>query len=136
MYKALKSIKDSSKKQSVEITTTKQLKDIATISANNDEFIGGIIAEAMEAVNRKGIITVDPSESTDTYVEIVEGMQFSNGYLSPYFVNNKEKMNVSFENPNILILNKKLRNLSEIIEPLNASVRENTQVMIIVPDVA
>ena len=135
MYKALKSIKDSIKKQSVEITTTKQLKDIATISANNDEFIGGIIAEAMEAVNRKGIITVDPSESTDTYVEIVEGMQFSNGYLSPYFVNNKEKMNVSFENPNILILNKKLRNLSEIIEPLNASVRENTQVMIIVPDV-
>lgn len=135
MDKALETIKECIKKQATPVENNKQLIDVATISANNDSFIGNIIGEAMEVVKRKGIITVDPSESTETYVEAVEGLQFSNGYLSPYFINNKLKMNVELHNPQIIIMKEKLKNLKDIMEVLNDVVSNKESVLIIATDI-
>lgn len=135
MDKALECIKNSIKKQARPIENNKQLVDVATISANNDSFIGELIGKAMETVKRKGIITVDPSESTETYVEAVEGIQFSNGYLSPYFINNKVKMNVEMHNPQIIIMKEKLKNLKDIMEVLNEVVSNKEQVVIVTTDI-
>lgn len=135
MDKALNLIKTQIVEMSKPIENTKQLVDVATISANNDPFIGELIGKAMETVKRKGIITVDPSESTETYVEEVEGIQFTNGYLSPYFINNKAKMNVEMHKPQIIIMKEKLKSLQEIMEVLNNVATNKDSVLIIVPDI-
>src|SRR5579875_1801377 len=102
--KAVKAVVEHLKKQSEKIgTDTKKIEQVATISANNDPTIGALIAEAMQKVSKDGVITVEEAKGTDTYVDVVEGMQFDRGYLSPYFVTNSEKMEAVLENPYILI---------------------------------
>ena len=87
---------------------SKKIQQVASISANNDETIGKLIAEAMTKVGKEGVITVEEAKGTDTTVEVVEGMQFDRGYISPYFVTNSEKMEAELENPYILIYDKKI----------------------------
>ena len=82
----------------------RKIKQVASISANNDETIGALIAEAMEKVKKEGVITVEEAKGTDTTVEVVEGMQFDRGYLSPYFVTDGEKMEADLESPYILVV--------------------------------
>src|SRR5207244_4457642 len=88
---------------------------VGTISANNDEAIGTIIAQAMDKVGKDGVITVEEAKTMDTSLEVVEGMQFDRGYLSPYFVTDPERMEVVLENPYILIYEKKISNLKDLL---------------------
>ena len=87
---------------------SKKIEQVASISANNDATIGKLIAEAMTKVGKEGVITVEEARGTETTVEVVEGMQFDRGYISPYFVTNSEKMEAELENPYILIYDKKI----------------------------
>src|SRR5690606_22159529 len=103
------------KKNSRAISTTSEIAQVGTISANNDAEIGKMIADAMEKVGKEGVITIEESKTAETYSEVVEGMQFDRGYLSPYFVTNTEKMQVEFDNPQILITDKKIANMRELL---------------------
>jgi len=111
-----------------------KIENVAKISANGDETIGKLIAEAMQKVKKEGVITVEESKGTDTYVDVVEGMQFDRGYLSAYFVTNTEKMEVEMENPFILIHDKKISSLKEILPLLEAAVQTNRPLLIIAED--
>ncbi len=93
----------------------KKIEDVARVSANNDETIGRLIAEAMEKVKKEGVITVDEAKGTETNIEVVEGMQFDRGYISPYFVTDAEKMQCVMDNPFILLYDKKISNLKDIL---------------------
>jgi chaperonin GroEL len=105
--KAVAAVVASLKKMSVKVDgDNEKIKQVATISANNDSEIGGLIAEAMGKVKQEGVITVEDAKGINTYVDVVEGMQFDRGYISPYFVTNTEKMEAVYENPYILIHNK------------------------------
>ena len=112
-----------------------KIKQVATISANNDEAIGGLIAEAMGKVKKEGVITVEEAKGTDTTVEIVEGMQFDRGYLSPYFVTNSEKMIADLENPYILIFDKKISTMKDLLPILEKSAQSGRPLLIIAEDV-
>ncbi len=119
-------------------TPTKDKRDIAqvgTISANNDSTIGGIIAEAMEKVGKEGVITVEEAKAMDTSLEVVEGMQFDRGYLSPYFVTDPERMEVSLENPFILIHEKKISNMREMLPLLEQVAKSGRPLVILAEDV-
>lgn len=106
--KAVLKVVENLKTQAVEVgDDLKKIENVAKISANGDETIGKLIAEAMQKVSKEGVITVEESKGTDTYVDVVEGMQFDRGYISPYFVTDTEAMEVDFENPLILIHDKK-----------------------------
>jgi chaperonin GroEL len=118
--------------------TTKDQREIAqvgTISANNDETIGNIIAEAMNKVGKEGVITVEEAKSMETTLEVVEGMQFDRGYLSPYFVTDPEKMVASLENPYILINEKKISNMKDLLPILEQVAKMGKPLMIIAEDV-
>ena len=118
--------------------TTKDQREIAqvgTISANNDETIGNIIAEAMNKVGKEGVITVEEAKSMETTLEVVEGMQFDRGYLSPYFVTDPEKMVVSLEDPYILINEKKISNMKDLLPILEQVAKMGKPLMIIAEDV-
>ncbi|MBW2518211.1 MAG: chaperonin GroEL, partial [Deltaproteobacteria bacterium] len=118
--------------------TTKDQREIAqvgTISANNDETIGNIIAEAMNKVGKEGVITVEEAKSMETTLEVVEGMQFDRGYLSPYFVTDPEKMVVSIEDPYILIHEKKISNMKDLLPVLEQVAKMGKPLMIIAEDV-
>jgi chaperonin GroEL len=117
--------------QSQKIESLEKVKQVATISANNDEEIGQIIADAMEAVGFDGIITVAESRTAETFVEIVEGMQFNNGYLSPYLVNNTEKGIVEFDNPLILLYDGKISSMNDILQFLEFSNKSARPLLII-----
>jgi chaperonin GroEL len=105
--KAVAAVVASLKKMSVKVDgDNEKIKQVATISANNDSTIGGLIAEAMGKVKQEGVITVEDAKGINTYVDVVEGMQFDRGYISPYFVTNTEKMEAVYENPFILIYDK------------------------------
>ena len=107
--KAVKAVVTALQKQSIEVgDNLDKIEQVASISANNDSSIGKLIAQAMEKVKKEGVITVEEAKGTDTTVEIVEGMQFDRGYLSPYFVTNAEKMHAELESPYILIYDKKI----------------------------
>lgn len=123
------------KKNTKEVKTTSEIAQVGSISANNDEEIGKMIAEAMEKVGREGVITIEESKTADTYSEVVEGMQFDRGYLSPYFVTNTEKMMVEFDNPNILITDKKIANMKELLPLLEKSVQTSRPLLIVAEDV-
>ena len=123
------------KEQSVDVKDKKKIAQVATISANNDEKIGSLIAEAMEKVGNKGVITVEESKSIDTYLELVEGMQFDKGYLSPYMMTNQEKMDASYEDPYILITDKTISAVKEIVPILEAVASEGKPLIIIAEDV-
>ncbi len=113
----------------------KKIEDVARISANNDEAIGHLIAEAMKKVKKEGVITVDEAKGTETTVDIVEGMQFDRGYISPYFVTNTEKMECVMESPYILIYDKKISNIKDILPVLEATAQSGRGLLIISEDV-
>ncbi len=113
----------------------KKIEDVARISANNDEAIGHLIAEAMKKVKKEGVITVDEAKGTETTVDIVEGMQFDRGYISPYFVTNTEKMECVMESPYILIYDKKISNIKDILPVLEQTAQSGRGLLIISEDV-
>ncbi|MDE6465832.1 MAG: chaperonin GroEL [Duncaniella sp.] len=113
----------------------KKIEDVARISANNDENIGHLIAEAMKKVKKEGVITVDEAKGTETTVDIVEGMQFDRGYISPYFVTDTEKMECAMENPFILLYDKKISNIKDILPVLEATAQSGRGLVIISEDV-
>ncbi|MFZ4456022.1 MAG: chaperonin GroEL [Bacteroidales bacterium] len=112
-----------------------QIEQVATISANNDAVIGKLIADAMRKVSKDGVITIEEAKGTDTTIEVVEGMQFDRGYISPYFVTNTEKMEVEMERPYILIHDKKVSNLKELLPILEPAVQSGRPLLIIAEDV-
>jgi len=113
----------------------KKIESVAKVSANNDSVIGGLIAEAMQKVNKEGVITIEESKGTDTYVDVVEGMQFDRGYLSPYFVTDAEKMVADLETPYILIHDKKISTMKDLLPILEATAQTGKPLMIIAEDV-
>ncbi len=134
--KAVEAIVTDLSKQTQEVgSTTEKIKQVASISANNDEVIGELIAEAFGKVGKEGVITVEEAKGTDTYVDVVEGMQFDRGYLSPYFVTNPEKMETEFENPYILLYDKKISSLKELLPVLEPVAQSGKALLIIAEDV-
>ena len=115
--------------------TSKEIAQVGSISANSDESIGQIIADAMDKVGKEGVITVEEAKGTDTYVDVVEGMQFDRGYLSPYFVTDADKMIADLENPYILLFDKKISNLQEILPILEPVAQSSRPLLIIAEDV-
>ena len=113
----------------------KKIEDVARVSANNDETIGRLIAEAMQKVKKEGVITVDEAKGTETTIDIVEGMQFDRGYISPYFVTNPEKMECVMDAPYILLYDKKISNLKDLLPVLEASAQSGRPLLIIAEDV-
>jgi chaperonin GroEL len=113
----------------------REIAQVGTISANNDETIGNIIAEAMNKVGKEGVITVEEAKSMDTTLEVVEGMQFDRGYLSPYFVTDPEKMVVSLEDPYLLIHEKKISNMKDLLPVLEQVAKMGKPLMVIAEDV-
>ncbi len=113
----------------------KKIEDVARVSANNDETIGRLIAEAMEKVKKEGVITVDEAKGTETNIEVVEGMQFDRGYISPYFVTDAEKMQCVMDQPFILLYDKKISNLKDILPVLEATAQSGRPLLIIAEDV-
>ena len=134
--KAVAKVVESIKAQSEEVGDDfEKIESVARISANNDSEIGQLIAEAMKKVKKEGVITVEEAKGTDTTVEIVEGMQFDRGYISPYFVTNTEKMECEMENPYILIFDKKISSLKEMLPILEATAQSGRPLLIIAEDV-
>lgn len=134
--KAVAKVVESIKSQAKEVGDDyNKIEQVATISANNDNEIGKLIADAMAKVKKEGVITVEEAKGMETTVDIVEGMQFDRGYLSPYFVTNTEKMEVEFDNPFILIHDKKISSLKEILPILEATAQAGRPLLIIAEDI-
>ncbi|MBO5835694.1 MAG: chaperonin GroEL, partial [Bacteroidales bacterium] len=112
-----------------------KIEQVAKISANNDAEIGHLIAEAMKKVHKEGVITIEEAKGTETRIDVVEGMQFDRGYLSPYFVTNTEKMEVQMDSPLILIHDKKISNLKEMLPILEAAAQSGRPLLIIAEDI-
>ena len=112
-----------------------RIKQVASISANNDEEIGELIAHAFNKVGKEGVITVEEAKGMETYVDVVEGMQFDNGYLSPYFVTNPEKMSSELENPYILLIDKKISTMSDLLPILEPVAQSGKSLLIVAEDV-
>ena len=128
-------VTDLGKQAQVVGSDSEKIKQIASISANNDEVIGELIATAFAKVGKEGVITVEEAKGTDTYVDVVEGMQFDRGYLSPYFVTNPEKMEVELERPYILLYDKKVSSLKELLPILEPVAQSGKPLLIIAEDV-
>ncbi len=133
--RAVEKVVEEIKAQSIQVGGRKEIEQVATISANNDPEIGRIIADAMEAVGKDGVITVEESKSAQTTLETVQGMQFDRGYLSPYFVTNADKMEAVLEDPFILIYEKKISNVKDLLPVLEQVVRAGRPILIIAEDV-
>lgn len=133
--KAVGSVVLKLKEISKEVKTNEEIKQVGTISSNNDLEVGSLIAEAMDKVGKDGVITIEESKTAETTLEVVEGMQFDRGYLSPYFVNNPEKMEVAFDDANILITDKKISNMKELLPILEKAVQTGKPLFIIAEDV-
>jgi len=133
--KAVESVVEELKKLSKPTKDQEEIAQVGTISANNDATIGNIIAEAMNKVGKEGVITVEEAKSMDTTLEIVEGMQFDRGYLSPYFVTDPEKMTVALSNPYILLNEKKISTMKDLIPILEQIARMGKPLLIIAEDV-
>lgn len=132
--KAVKVIVDELKKMSKETKEEKEIAQVGTISANNDDTIGNIIAEAMGKVGKEGVITVEEAKGMETTLDIVEGMQFDRGYLSPYFVTDAERMECSLEDPYILLHEKKISNMKDLLPILEQIARSGKPFIIIAED--
>lgn len=132
---AVSSIVEDLKKRSVKISTREQIAQVGTISANGETEIGEMIAKAMERVGNEGVITVEEAKSLETELEVVEGMQFDRGYISPYFITNAEKMVCELENPYILLHEKKLSGLQAMLPLLEAVVQSGRPLLVIAEDV-
>ena len=126
---------DYLKSISKDVSNKEEIAQVGTISANNDHSIGELISEAMEKVGNEGVITVEEAKSTDTFLETVEGMQFDRGYLSPYFVTNADNMEAELENPYILIHEKKISNMKELLPVLEKVVQAGKSLLVIAEDI-
>jgi len=133
MDKASAAIIEELKKISKEVKDKKEIAQVATISANSDETIGNLIAEAMDKVGKDGVITVEEAKGIDDELEVVEGMQFDRGYLSPYFVTNSEKMTCEMENPIILLTDMKITSLKDLV-PMLEQVQQSGRPLLIIAD--
>ena len=131
IHHVIKKLKENSKP----IAGSNEIQQVATISANNDKTIGKMIANAMEKVGKDGVITVEEAKGTETEVKVVEGMEFDRGYLSPYFVTNTEKMETELETPYILICDKKVSTMKDLLPILEAVSQTGKPLMIIAEDV-
>jgi chaperonin GroEL len=132
---AVEAIVADLQKNSKDVTSNDEISQVGTISANGDAEIGRFIADAMKKVGNEGVITVEEAKSLDTELEVVEGMQFDRGYISPYFVTNAEKMQVDMEDPYVLIYEKKLSGLQELLPLLEAAVQTSKPLVIIAEDI-
>ncbi|EAH6528122.1 chaperonin GroEL [Campylobacter coli] len=135
MDKACEAIVAELKKLSREVKDKKEIAQVATISANSDEKIGNLIADAMEKVGKDGVITVEEAKSINDELNVVEGMQFDRGYLSPYFITNAEKMTVELSNPYILLFDKKIANLKDLLPVLEQIQKTGKPLLIIAEDI-
>ena len=133
--KATAAVVEAIKEQSQPCSDTKAIAQVGTISANADETVGRLIAEAMEKVGKEGVITVEEGKGLEDELDVVEGMQFDRGYLSPYFINNQEKMTVEMENPLILLVDKKIDNLQELLPILENVAKSGRPLLIVAEDV-
>ncbi|MGO1584772.1 chaperonin GroEL [Mesonia sp.] len=134
--KAVAAVTEELEKQTKEVgSSSAQIKQVASISANNDELIGELIAEAFGKVGKEGVITVEEAKGTETYVDVVEGMQFDRGFLSPYFVTNSEKMTTDLDNPYILIFDKKISTMKDLMPILEPVAQSGKPLLIIAEDV-
>ena len=134
--KAVEAIVEDLGKQSKEVgNSSEKIKQVASISANNDDVIGDLIAKAFGKVGKEGVITVEEAKGTETYVDIVEGMQFDRGYLSPYFVTNSDKMITDLENPYILLYDKKVSTMKDLLPVLEPVAQSGKPLLIIAEDV-
>src|SRR5690554_4005613 len=134
--KAVEALTENLATQTQEVgNSSEKIKQVASISANNDDKIGELIAQAFEKVGKEGVITVEEAKGTDTYVEVVEGMQFDRGYLSPYFVTNSEKMTADLEDPYILIYDKKISAMKDLLPVLEPVAQSGKPLLIIAEDV-
>ena len=128
-------VTDSIRKSSKQVKGRTEIAQVATVSANGDSNVGSIIADAMEKVGKDGVITVEEGRSLDTELDVVEGMQFDRGYLSPYFVTEPEKMTVELEDPLILLFDKKIANMKDLLPLLEEAARSTKPLLIIAEDV-
>lgn len=134
--KAVSAVVENIKSQAQEVDDDiSKIENVARVSANNDEEIGCLIAEAMEKVKKEGVITVEEAKGTETSVDVVEGMQFDRGYISPYFVTNSEKMECEMDSPYILLYDKKISNLKDMLPILEAVAQSGRPLLIIAEDV-
>jgi chaperonin GroEL len=133
--KAVENIVESLKKTAKSTKDPKEIAQVGTISANGDEEIGGKLAEAMEKVGKEGVITVEESKTAETTLEVVEGMQFDRGYLSPYFVTDPERMEVVFEDAYLLISEKKISNMKDLLPVLEAIAKLEKPLLILAEDI-
>lgn len=134
--KAVAAITANLEEQATEVgNSSDQIKQVASISANNDELIGELIADAFGKVGKEGVITVEEAKGTETYVEVVEGMQFDRGYLSPYFVTSSEKMITELDNPYILLVDKKVSTMKDLMPILEPVAKDGNSLLIIAEDV-
>ena len=132
---AVKSVVDDLKKRSKKVSGGAEIEQVATISANGDPSIGAILAEAMDKVGKEGVITTEEAQSIQTELDVVEGMQFDRGYMSPYFVTNAEKMSCDLDDPYILIHEKKLSGLQPMLPLLESVVQSGRPLLVIAEDV-
>jgi chaperonin GroEL len=133
--KAVKAVVENLKSQSQQVgNDNEKIKQVASISANNDEEIGKLIAEAMAKVSKDGVITIEEAKGIETGIDVVEGMQFDRGYISPYFVTNSEKMEAELENPYILIYDKKISSMKDILHILEKVAQQGAPLLIISED--
>jgi len=134
--KAVEAIVANLNKQAVQVgNSSEKIKQVASISANNDEAIGALITKAFEKVGKEGVITVEEAKGTDTYVDVVEGMQFDRGYLSPYFVTDSEKMEADLESPYILLYDKKISTMKDLLPVLEPVAQSGKPLIVVAEDV-
>ena len=133
--KAVAALVEELKKQSKATTTSKEIAQVGTISANSDSDVGEIIAQAMDKVGKEGVITVEEGKSLANELDVVEGMQFDRGYLSPYFINNPEKQAAILDNPFVLLFDKKISNIRDLLPTLEAVAKAGRPLLIIAEDV-
>jgi chaperonin GroEL len=133
--RAVESITEKLHEASIQIKTRKEMAQVGAVASNNDVEIGNMLAEAMDKVGKDGVITVDEGQSLQTEVEFVEGMQFDRGYLSPYFVTDPQKMTVELEDPYILVFEKKITNVKEMVPLLEAVVNAGKSLLIVAEDI-
>ncbi|MCG2430735.1 chaperonin GroEL [Aequorivita xiaoshiensis] len=134
--KAVEAIVSNLEKQTTKVgNSSEMIKQVASISANNDDVIGDLIAKAFGKVGKEGVITVEEAKGTETYVDVVEGMQFDRGYLSPYFVTDTEKMQTELENPMILLYDKKISSMKDLLPVLEPVAQQGKSLLIIAEDV-
>jgi chaperonin GroEL len=134
--KAVAAVVESLKNQSKQVGSDySKVEQVGTVSANNDSYIGKLIADAMSKVGRDGVITVEEAKGTDTEVKVVEGMQFDRGYISPYFMTNGDKMEAELSNPSILVTDKKISTMKDLLPILEPIAREGRELLIVAEDV-